>query len=109
MAELQHTPFPWYVHPASLEECDIVSVEAMSPDRKMVTREVCTVMIDGDTKRERAEDVANARLIAAAPEMYALVRELAEFLNADHVCLLSLRAKQMLLALHGDQPREGGG
>lgn len=50
------------------------SVEALSPDGKMVVREVASLMFDTDewpNGEGWLEDAANARLISAAPELLA--------------------------------------
>jgi hypothetical protein len=75
-----HTPAPWAIDLESRFTLggDTRSVEALTPDGKMVTREVCTLMFDSDgwpDAVEWQEDVANAVLIQAAPDMLAALRE----------------------------------
>lgn len=74
MSEAKHTPGPWWIDLESRFTLggDSRSVEALTPDGKMVTREICNLMFDTDGHPDGAEyleDVANARLIAAAPEL----------------------------------------
>lgn len=52
-----HTHGPWSVNPEGIGECVVGSVDRM----------VCECYEDGNTQNE--EDLANARLIAAAPEL----------------------------------------
>ncbi len=66
MSEAKHTPGPWHFDDRQAGMGDCGSVEALTADRKMVTREVCTVLFDDD---DPSEDAANARLIAAAPDL----------------------------------------
>lgn len=111
MSKSPHTPAPWYVHTESLEQCDGVCVEALTPDGKMVTREVCHLMIDGDTPEERAEDVANARLIAQAPVMYAMLVTLAGSITDGRITAGPVKVGQLqrlVATLHGEQRSEGG-
>ncbi len=71
----QHTPGPWAV---DLDRDftlggDYCQVEALTPDG-MVSRDICECPLDTDDHPdgpEWNEDAANARLIAAAPEMFA--------------------------------------
>lgn len=70
MAEHKHTPAPWE---AVLDGGDVVLVEALTADRKLVTREICHVL-DGGTP----EDEANLKLIAAAPDLLAALQMLVE-------------------------------
>lgn len=56
----KHTPAPWV---ATESDGDVVLVEALTKDRKHVTREICHVL-DADE-----HTAANLRLIALAPEM----------------------------------------
>lgn len=71
-----HTPGPWYIDletPFTLGG-DSRSVEALTPDGKMVTREIANLMFDTDEWPDGEgwiEDAGNARLIAAAPELLA--------------------------------------
>lgn len=62
----QHTPGPWQVFNAGHLGCG-------------VTRRYCGDIAHChgyDTNRSRAEELANARLIAAAPDMLAALRDL---------------------------------
>jgi hypothetical protein len=76
MSEAKHTPGPWKADvdgPFTLGG-DTVSVEAITEDGKLVRREICTLLIDTEEDEdspEAEEDKANARLIAAAPDLLA--------------------------------------
>ena len=60
-----HTPGPWTVRERSDDYTEGYFIEA-------VDRDVCTVAVAGQTDRAQC---ANARLIAAAPEMLAMLAE----------------------------------
>jgi len=67
----KHTPGPWQASPDYAVDGqhrfnDWGGVEAITPDGKYVRREICTFLIDEDGV---LEDIANARLIAAAPDL----------------------------------------
>ena len=74
-ANLQYTPGPWYVTPARRYEqdnaCDVLPVGEYRGS-------VCYIQscehIDGIS---RAESAGNARLIACAPEMLEVLRDIA--------------------------------
>ena len=111
MAEtMQHTPGPWVLTTGVLEE-KAGSVFVRQGPGVYGSFIAHVHPRNGESTETEvvydAEAMANARVIAACPEMVALIAELADFVNADHVCLLALRAKNLLRALHGEQPREG--
>ncbi len=60
----EHTPGPWS---AQMDAGDWIGVEAVTGDGDLVRREICTCLTDDDDR----EDRANARLIAAAPDLLA--------------------------------------
>ena len=68
MSKAKHTPGRWHFDERQVGMSDCASVEALTDDGKMVTREICTVLLDDD---DPSEDAANARLIAAAPDLLA--------------------------------------
>lgn len=78
---VDHTPGPWRVDltgPFTLGG-DAVPVEAVTDDGKHVRREICTCLLDTDSHPDGAEwqeDAANARLIAAAPDLLAAARRM---------------------------------
>jgi len=78
MSETTYTPGPWHFDERQAGTGDTGSVEALTPDGKMVTREICTVLFDDD---DPSEDAANARLIAAAPALLAACKAVAEKLD----------------------------
>lgn len=61
--QTKHTPGPWTL--SKTDDYVIEAVKAGSP------YEVCTYMVDSDNE---AEDLANARLIAAAPDLLDVVQ-----------------------------------
>lgn len=72
----KHTPGPWHVDLESEFTLggDSTSVEAITPDGKLVRREVCNLLLSTDDHPdgpEWLEDAANARLIAASPDLLA--------------------------------------
>lgn len=87
----KHTPGPWVVGPIpGSDECHFY-IEADSAGR-----DICDMAHpDGDASDE---DMANARLIAAAPEMAGLLREyVARWVGSD----LETRARALLSRLDG--------
>lgn len=87
--ELRHTPGPWWAdleHPFTLDG-DMVDVCAMTPDLRYVKREVASCLLsteeypDGE---DWLEDIANVRLIAAAPDLLAAARAVLRCLDGDH-------------------------
>jgi hypothetical protein len=73
----KHTPGPWETDSKGPFLCggDSRGVDAVSPCGTMVMREICAVMLDtgdGDeSSLELLQDLANLRLIAAAPDLLA--------------------------------------
>ena len=63
-----HTPGPWTVRERSDDYTEGYFIEA-------VDRDVCTVAVAGHTDKVQ---LANARLIATAPEMLALLRQIVD-------------------------------
>src|SRR4051794_27507706 len=84
----EHTPGPWKADidgPFTLGG-DTIGVEAVTPDGKMVRREICTLLIDteeDDDTPEAMEDKANALLVAASPELLASCQEMREFIRTS--------------------------
>lgn len=82
MNESKHTPGPWVARVDGPFVCggDSTVVEAITEDGEYVRREIATLLVDtGDGEEGSltfAEDIANARLIAAAPELLAELRRL---------------------------------
>jgi hypothetical protein len=79
MAELKATPGPWHVDlDGLLAGSDEREIVALNADGRVV-RGIAFVLLDtGDFPDgdEWQEDAANARLIAAAPDLYAALSEL---------------------------------
>jgi hypothetical protein len=73
---MPHTPGPWEVHHWGDNEGDI-----HGSDGKVVC-----VMRDGATPQEEDWE-GDARLIAAAPEMIAALRDAVDFINGHNECL----------------------
>lgn len=76
------TPGPWIVDLDRdfIQDGDQVSIEALTPEG-MISREVCSLFLDtGENKdgEDYEEDAANARLIAAAPDLYTSLQFILE-------------------------------
>ena len=74
------TPGPWRVGISFHEK--ITSVDAKDPDGRGIV-EVCAVWGDQSILEITPVSKANARLIAASPEMYALARKLVKHADAE--------------------------
>lgn len=68
----KHTPGPWN----AFNSIKAIGVGSERSDVAWVRFEECGLM---DTARSQEEDEANARLIAAAPELLAALQEVAEW------------------------------
>ncbi len=81
---MPHTPGPWSIDletPMTLGG-DSRSVDALTPDGAMVTREIASLLFDTDEWPDGEgwlEDCANARLIAAAPDLLAACKAARSF------------------------------
>jgi hypothetical protein len=71
MSQPKHTPGPWTVDPHFLD--DIMAADGL---------DVATVVLTGEHCRDMPERRANARLIAAAPELLEACKEAALFMRS---------------------------
>ena len=80
----KHTPGPWRILP---EECDkpYIRVRGTVLGARYKVANVIPPSYEGVHEREAEETRANARLIAAAPKMYALLAIMAK--NGDNEAL----------------------
>lgn len=69
----KHTPGPWQILP---EECDkpYIRIRGTVLGGRYKVANVLTLVYDGAPEREAEETQANARLIAAAPELLELAK-----------------------------------
>lgn len=67
-----HTPGPWHT-----DEGNFGTIGIMGADQKYLAN----IRVIGP-KKQQGERYANARLIAAAPEMYEMLKDLAQTVNA---------------------------
>lgn len=76
--EMKHTPGPWVVQKSPSHNGYSVKSEALDWDNQ--TREVASVFMSYGLKAEERRGIvhANARLIAAAPEMMEALRDIAK-------------------------------
>ncbi|HEY3984610.1 hypothetical protein [Cedecea sp.] len=74
--ELKHTPGPWFVSPKSdvTVEGDLNVIQTHGSNVKGYHVAYCTTWTDSKETAEEAE--ANARIMAAAPELLEALREL---------------------------------
>ena len=86
---MKHTPGPWTVNGRSID----------SIDRRIVAT------TEGIYRRERArpaEQEANARLIAAAPELLTFVRTVLDHHDEDPIIDLKSDARALLARIEGE-------
>lgn len=77
MSEFKHTPGPWQTLP---EECDkpYVRIRGTMLGCRYKIANVLTPVYEGVHAREAIETRANARIIAAAPELLEALRSIVE-------------------------------
>lgn len=77
MSEIKHTPGPWVTLP---EECDkpYVRIRGTRLGERYKIVNVLTPAYEGFAERETEETRANARLIAAAPELLEALETILE-------------------------------
>lgn len=85
MSEVRHTPGPWAVNPV-VAQVDAFDSEGIGP--------VCQ-MLWPTTLRDEAETEANARLIAAAPELLTALKQWAD--NPDGWSVDQVNAAQAII------------
>lgn len=90
MSAAKHTPGPWDVNASRNGYTSEVAIEG--PIREQETAPVCWI----GANRISSENEANARLIAAAPELLAACRAALEFIQAQRMG--SGNAEPLLLA-----------
>lgn len=101
MAETKHTAGPWQV----MNEYDGANIVIANVDGETFSDGsstfsydfICdTLPDDGDGSRSREIAKANARLIAAAPEMLSAVKALLKLHEAHHNSPLHARAREIV-------------
>ena len=85
MPVTKHTPGPWGTLP---EECDkpYIRVRGTVLGRRYKVANVITPIYDGVHEREAEETRANARLIAAAPDLLEALQTIAGHLDDTAAC-----------------------
>ncbi|TGE04606.1 hypothetical protein [Hymenobacter fodinae] len=80
---MNHTPGPWKT---LAEECDkpYIRVRGGRLGSRYKIANVITPVYDGSTQREADETRANARLIAAAPDLLEALKKVSTFWNEDN-------------------------
>lgn len=78
---MKHTPGPWSFWPKSLEDPDLHEIDIVWSKWTMGFRPIATVKHDKRTSHSAF--VANARLIACAPEMLEALRHANESSKCD--------------------------
>lgn len=101
MSETKHTPGPWS---ADDESANSITIRAASKSAHKLGQEVASVVNDEGFKLTPTM-WANARLIAAAPDLYAalssMTDQMQQFSDAEHVlgCEHLIKAARAALAL----------
>lgn len=67
MSDVQHTPGPWVFQEGNKERPSMSMVHKASDRGFPIAQVIC----ETQNTKQRAEDIANARLIAAAPDLLA--------------------------------------
>lgn len=76
MNDNKHTPGPWRIS-KSLSGEEAAIIDSKSSDQ--FSGSICQLFKQLRSKDPEGEKLANAKLIAAAPEMYEIVKELYEY------------------------------
>ena len=100
----KHTKGPWQLLP---EECDFpyIRVRGTSLGGRFKIANVLTPVYDGAGEREAKETLANARLIAAAPELLAALQDMlcGPYLDSPAVKLRRAKAHAAIAKATGDK------
>ncbi len=103
----EHTPGPWV---AELEEPftlggDFREVVALD-EQGMVTKQICSFMLDTDAHPSGADflqDIANAKLIAASPDLLAALENWLHYFERRIELETSDPLYQVTLSVHGER------
>ena len=82
MSELKHTPGPWRVGTSAWDDFELCVDTGYGCEPTGLPNEVCCIAESRHGDEWGKEDMANAHLIAAAPEMYDALERVAN-LNPD--------------------------
>lgn len=83
----QHTPGPWFYRKGDEWSHSVVTHHGLLPDGSMNCWSIACI-----NKRREPEHEANARLIAAAPELLVALRDVAAGYNDPELFLPQVRA-----------------
>ena len=101
MSDAKHTPGPWKVHhtKATTQQAGSVFIGA-NGETEPVAEVLGQINDPVDGERSKSEQLANARLLAAAPDLLAALRDECEGINLDTLYSMDLdRVQRGLVAI----------
>ena len=89
MKQTKFTQGPWTIYPEEVDK-PYIRIRGTQLGGRFKIANVVTPVYEGVHEREAQETRANARLIAKAPEMYAVLQQVLDECNYDSRCVVAI-------------------